>query len=111
MFLFSKFLKKFVTYDVLFEPATDEELSSFIDELLTVLVEGVLDATLIYFLKNSASSSTTISYLITFFCTGGGISSVYDRFTSIFNIESLNYNYNYCIKVMLSAPKGINIAY
>lgn len=71
LFLFSSFLKKSVTSVVRADPA--EDVSSLTEELPTVLVAGVVLAVFIYFLKNYASSSTTISSLTVFFCTGGGI--------------------------------------
>lgn len=55
-----------------------------------MLAAGVEEvAKFMYFLKYSASYSTTTSYFTTFFCTGGGIVSEYERDTSSFNIESL----------------------
>jgi hypothetical protein len=46
-------------------------------ELLIVLADGVDNvAKFIYFLKNYASSSTTISSLLCFFWTGEGIAYV-----------------------------------
>lgn len=65
LFLFNSFLKNSPTSVVRLDP---DEISSRADEAADVTVEGVADvAKLMYFLKYSASSSTTISSLNVFF--------------------------------------------
>ncbi len=55
-----------------------------------MVVETVDEDIPIYFLKYSESSSTIIYSFASFLFTGGDITSLYERLTSIFNNESLN---------------------
>lgn len=89
----SNFLKKSWTYADLAVEEFEETSSILLVEAAEVVEDVALDAVLIYFLKYSESSSTTISYFKFFLWVGAGITSEYDLLTSILTTESLYYPY------------------